>query len=659
MSIMSGISTGMLSPGGDTSPMANAHCKSAVALGGGVDDYELLEEIGKGAFGVVHRARHIASGEMVAVKIIDLDKAQDEMDDVQQEIAVLQTCNCPHLTKYHGSFIVQSSLWIVMELLEGGSLQDLLKEQDATLDENTIAWVLKGILKALVYLHGERKIHRDIKGANILLDCDGEIRLADFGVTVQLTHSIHKRQTVVGSPYWMAPEVIQGTEYDEKADIWSLGITSFELAMGVPPLSNIHPMRAVLTIPKRAPPTLPEQSPGGTIFSKRFSHFVERCLQTDPASRPTANELLKHPFIRSARRTESIASLIKDRNASRAMQEFFSSNIASSAGRGSVAECVPALEENEVHEGNEVGENCDGPNQKQNSGNVSSTEGWDFDTVAMQDSSSALPPPMPSFEAVQYPVSTDEFIDVGNETPDKKSSSHANGRRFSNLSKAGLMLGERDIEEASRIQNTLLDMQKQQKEDEIRRQKMGLTPSPSRSRPVSGVPAPQEGSPTRRTDRRGSIGGKLLRGIGFGKGSPSNKDSSPGPVGGQPRASWRRPSLSRSFGKRNSEYSSSPMSSVVAFSDAMTSSPTPDPSRCMDTDLRPPVSEHFQVLIQSPMNNLIQLYPFGSQQRDALEGVLFSLETMDGCEDGALLTRKFVQMIADGAAKGGTTSASA
>ncbi|CAM9847974.1 unnamed protein product [Choristocarpus tenellus] len=178
---------------------------------GGAKDYKMLEMVGRGSFGKVYRAQH-CSGEVHAVKVIDLDAAEDEIEEIQREIQMLQACKCPQLTRYHGSFIVGSKLWIVMELLEGGSLQSLIKDSETNLDEPTAQWVLREMLQALNYLHTERKIHRDVKASNILVAGDGSVRLADFGVSVQLTHSIDKRKTFVGSPYWMAPEVISQTK---------------------------------------------------------------------------------------------------------------------------------------------------------------------------------------------------------------------------------------------------------------------------------------------------------------------------------------------------------------------------------------------------------------------------------------------------------------
>ncbi|KAL1628507.1 hypothetical protein SLS56_005852 [Neofusicoccum ribis] len=269
------------------------------------DNYQVLEELGSGSFGVVYKAIEKSTGDIVAIKHIDLEGSDDDIREIQQEIALLSTCASPFVTQYKTSFVRGVKLWIVMEYLGGGSCLDLMKP--GPFSEAHTAVICRELLLGLDYLHQSGKIHRDIKAANVLLSQSGKVKIADFGVAAQLTNIKSQRMTFVGTPYWMAPEVIQEMGYDFKADIWSLGITAMELAKGEPPHAETHPMKVLFHIPKAPAPRLEGE------YTKEYKDFVASCLIKDPDRRPTAKELLKHKWIQRAGKVEALRELIERR----------------------------------------------------------------------------------------------------------------------------------------------------------------------------------------------------------------------------------------------------------------------------------------------------------------------------------------------------------
>ncbi|XP_041467913.1 serine/threonine-protein kinase 3/4-like isoform X3 [Lytechinus variegatus] len=269
--------------------------------------FDLLEKLGEGSYGSVYKAMHKESGQVLAIKQVPVDT---DLQEIIKEISIMQQCDSTYVVKYYGSYFKNTDLWIVMEYCGAGSVSDIMRRRNKTLNEAEIATILYSTLKGLEYLHFMRKIHRDIKAGNILLNNEGNAKLADFGVAGQLTDTMAKRNTVIGTPFWMAPEVIQEIGYDCKADIWSLGITALEMAEGKPPYAEIHPMRAIFMIPTKPPPTFrdPEK------WSQDFIDFTSKCLIKNPEDRATATDLLQHPFVRNAKPVSILNTMINEAN---------------------------------------------------------------------------------------------------------------------------------------------------------------------------------------------------------------------------------------------------------------------------------------------------------------------------------------------------------
>ncbi|XP_037032331.1 myosin-IIIb-like isoform X7 [Bradysia coprophila] len=270
------------------------------------DRFELQDLIGEGTYGEVYSAKDKTTGKKVAIKI--LETIADNLEEIEEEYLVLRDLSIhPNLPSFVGIFLRKGAcfeddqLWFVMELCTGGSVTDLvqgLRSRGAQLSEKQISYILRETIQALIYLHENHCMHRDIKGHNILLTEQGHVKLVDFGVSSHLAATMARRNTSVGTPYWMSPEVIACEQqldqsYDSRCDVWSIGITAIELAEGDPPLSDIHPMRALFQIPRNPPPNLSRPD----AFSPELSNFIAECLVKDFEQRPFSKDLLKHPFL--------------------------------------------------------------------------------------------------------------------------------------------------------------------------------------------------------------------------------------------------------------------------------------------------------------------------------------------------------------------------
>lgn len=279
------------------------------------DVWEIVGELGDGAFGKVYKAKNKETGALAAAKVIET-KSEEELEDYIVEIEVLATCDHPYIVKLLGAYYYDGKLWIMIEFCPGGAVDAIMLELDRGLTEPQIQVVCRQMLEALDFLHGKKIIHRDLKAGNVLMTLEGDIRLADFGVSAKNLKTLQKRDSFIGTPYWMAPEVVlcetmKDAPYDYKADIWSLGITMIEMAQIEPPHHELNPMRVLLKIAKSDPPTLLTPSK----WSVEFRDFLKIALDKNPETRPSAAQLLQHPFVSRVTSNKALRELVAEAKA--------------------------------------------------------------------------------------------------------------------------------------------------------------------------------------------------------------------------------------------------------------------------------------------------------------------------------------------------------
>ncbi|KAK9458891.1 kinase-like domain-containing protein [Lipomyces oligophaga] len=381
--------------------------------------YRRDEIIGRGTFGVVYKGYNVVEKRVVAIKVLNLDTAEDEVKDVRHEVALLSQLKQgigQNIVKYHGSHLVGSRLWIIMDYCAGGSVRTLQLAM-GKIEERFTQVIVRECLIALSYIHKAGIIHRDIKAANILIENDGSVQLCDFGVAAQISANHPKRSTIVGTPYWMAPEVItEGATYNYKADIWSLGITIYEMSTGKPPYADQDGHTVMLLIPRQKPPRLE-----GPQYSALLKEFLSLCLNERPDERPSADELQKTRFIRASKTlpTSSLRELI--------------SRYHSWQDQGHVRRSIAIANDENLATGLQHAAQV-GSDTEDNislAGNEKDSAGWDFDIESSNTDNSSSPGLMPLSTLNKY-----EFHETANDRHTdmetvKNSQNTSNGRPLS------------------------------------------------------------------------------------------------------------------------------------------------------------------------------------------------------------------------------------